>query len=360
MTVWSGYTREAAVRAVTEVPGAFCLALLIYRLNDWVPQVRVATEEKLVSLLGDLPDEIIADCYELLFAFARFGRAGSTGRAIVDRLLSRPGVDRIIRESLLSSRHDRALRLFRLGLQNDQFDQELERLATVARHANVRALATRTLLEGQARWKDRGGLARRPVSFSGSKSALARIALQDQSPRVQVAALDYVVNNLDGWADPEEVFVTFATHRSLPLAERALYGLRAIGIDPLAVLRSRLNGPSGPDRTAAILLGRRGNEEDAARLFEAAQQLDGRSRLTFLAAAARLAHTGAIDALKDAALRGDERNLAKAAAKAIRDSGQRIDPNELIRMADRGQEFFDRGLGAFLSRIPVLASLIIL
>jgi hypothetical protein len=66
MTVGSGHAREAAVRAVTEVPGAFCLALMIYRLNDWVLEVRAATEEKLLSLSDELPDQTIADCYEAI------------------------------------------------------------------------------------------------------------------------------------------------------------------------------------------------------------------------------------------------------------------------------------------------------
>jgi hypothetical protein len=360
MTVYSGHVREAAVRAVTEVPGPFCLALMIYRLNDWVLEVRAATEEKLLSLNRELPDKTIADCYELLVDFERFGRADGAGRSIVERLLRRPGVVKIIRRSLMSSATDRAFRLLRLELRSDRLDEDLERLATVARHPNVRALAMRTLLEGQFSWKGRGALRSRPVSFSGSKDALARSALEDHSPRVKVVGLDHVIKNLAGWDDPKELLVTFATHRSLPLAERALYGLSAIGIDPLVVLRSRLNDPREPSRTAAILLARRNNPEDAFSLLEAAQRLDGRSKLRFLSAPARLGHAGAIVELKDAALRGVDLQLAKVAAKALKDAGQRVGFDELVRIADRGQEFVDRGLMTFLSRIPVLASLIVL
>jgi hypothetical protein len=155
------------------------------------------------------------------------------------------------------------------------------------------------------------------------------------------------------------VLVAFADHRSLPLAERALFGVRALGIDPLAVLRSRLHDPRGPSRTAAILLGRGGTPEDATALFEAARRLQGGVRLTFLGAAARLGHAGAIAALQETALRERDLPLAKAAAKALADAGQRIEFDELVRIADRGQEFFDRGLRRFLFRVPVLASLII-
>jgi hypothetical protein len=360
MTVNSGHTREAAVRAVTEVPGAFCLALMIYRLNDWVPEVRAATEEKLLSLNHELPDKTIADCYELLVDFKRFRRAGGVGRSIVERLISRAGVDKIIRESLLSGGHDRALQLLRLVLRSDHLDEDLERLATVAHHANVRTLAMRTLLEGRFYWKDRGALTSRPVSFTGSKDALARKALEDHSLRVKLAGLDHVIANLAGWTDPQESLVAFATHRSLPLAKRALYGLSAIGIDSLAVLRCRLNDPREPSLTVAILLARGGNPEDASSLFEAAQRLDGRSKLRFLSAPARLGHPGAIAALKDAALRGADLQLAKMAAKALKDADQWIGFDELVRIADRGQEFVDRGLMTFLFRIPVLAHVIVL
>jgi hypothetical protein len=277
----------------------------------------------------------------------------------VERLISRPGVDKIIRESLLSSQ-DRALRLLRLELRRDHLDEDLERLATVARHANVRALAMRTLLEGRLDWKARGVPMSRPVSFAGSKDALARRALDDHSPRVKVAGLDHVIANLAAWADPQELLVAFATHRSLTVAERALYGLRAIGIDPLAVLRCRLNDPREPSRTAAILLARGSNPEDASSLFEAAQRLDGRSKLRFLSAPARLGHAGAIAALKDAALGGVDLQLAKVAAKALKEAGQWIGFDELVPIADRGQEFVDRGLMPFLFRIPVLAHVIVL
>ena len=73
-----------------------------------------------------------------------------------------------------------------------------------------------------------------------------------------------------------------------------------------------------------------------------------------------MGHPGAIAALKEAALRGHDLPLAKAAAKALGETGQRIELDELVRIADRGQEFFDRGLRTFLFRVPALASLIVL
>lgn len=51
---WDGYRREKALRAIGEkVPNRFFLALVLRRLNDWVPQVRQAAQDILSKVLAN-------------------------------------------------------------------------------------------------------------------------------------------------------------------------------------------------------------------------------------------------------------------------------------------------------------------
>ena len=47
---WSGYEREAAVRALAKRGNVAALPALLERANDWVPQVRAAAAEAIDAL----------------------------------------------------------------------------------------------------------------------------------------------------------------------------------------------------------------------------------------------------------------------------------------------------------------------
>jgi hypothetical protein len=52
---YSGYVREAAIGRAVELGGSTFLALIVERLNDWVPEVRNAAARALTTLLATVP-----------------------------------------------------------------------------------------------------------------------------------------------------------------------------------------------------------------------------------------------------------------------------------------------------------------
>ena len=53
----SGYIRETAIARCMELGKAECLPPLVGRLNDWVPEVRRAAADSLLTLLATVPAE---------------------------------------------------------------------------------------------------------------------------------------------------------------------------------------------------------------------------------------------------------------------------------------------------------------
>jgi hypothetical protein len=133
-----GYVREAALARVEFVQGAFSLALLVARLNDWVPQVRRAAELKLMDLYSTLDRRIAADCFEYLWRCESLGRATQTGREIVRTLVDDERSRALLRDAILTRSDDRSARLARLSLRTPALDQDLEMLACHHRHPRMR------------------------------------------------------------------------------------------------------------------------------------------------------------------------------------------------------------------------------
>lgn len=87
----SGYVRESVVRALVSHPQPGTLPLLLVRLNDWVPQVRLAADAAVRSLMRPefLPEWISA--IDAVAALQRAQRANHTAMLNeIARFLSRP------------------------------------------------------------------------------------------------------------------------------------------------------------------------------------------------------------------------------------------------------------------------------
>ena len=84
----SGHERQRALDQITSVQAAFCLGLVIYRLNDWVPEVRVAAARALARLEPSLSRRMAADCFRLYARSADWGRMDLPGRRALAALFS--------------------------------------------------------------------------------------------------------------------------------------------------------------------------------------------------------------------------------------------------------------------------------
>jgi hypothetical protein len=350
-----GYVREAAVARVEFVPGAFSLALLVARLNDWVPEVRRAAELRLTDLISSFDHRIATDCFEYLWHFESLGRATQTGREIVRSLVEDDRTRALLRDAILTGSDDRSARLVRLSLRTPALDQDLDMLACHHRHPRVRTMAAKTALEGVYSWRERT-LKKRALSIEIDRLDFALRLLGDRSADVQYQALQHVVQNLQDDDALDRTLLRYLLHPRPKLSDLAQWKLNKRGIDWLAWLRGELE-KQPLNKRIARLLGRVGTSFDGDRLWRSALLASPRDQLVFVAAAARLENADGVEAASRIAL--DDANLsrARAAAAALLDGGVAIPVRDLERVALRGADFRERGMLPHLRKHGVVDQL---
>lgn len=206
----NGYLREPALRGLSgPAPGAFLLAQLFYRLNDWVPEIRVAARDCVERVAAATSPDIIATVViALLDRTSGWGRWNDE-RTVLDRLLMRDDVARAMADLLARSVTGPHARALRQAMRADAIDPYLDGLATGAIQPAVRAVATSALIDGIARWpsgwrwqwidKSLGQrrrvreIAERPLSLATDRALVLERAARDPSPAVRFTALEGVL-----------------------------------------------------------------------------------------------------------------------------------------------------------------------
>ncbi len=344
----SGYIRQYAIAKIDRLHGPFSLALLLLRLNDHVPQVQLAATSALKSMLArpaessGLTVHTIVGCLDILLATPRFTRLWGPQTAIVDSLLAMPGVQQALEDLLLNEKRDRACRFLKLGLRLDLVDRLLPRLALSARHAGVRRLALSACLDGG-----------RDGSPWHAIDSLVHAALEDRSPEVVRVALQHVLENRKSVHYDQTVFERLLRHPSLPIAERACFGLRSLGVDIVMLLRRYVMG-SRPSLSAVMLLSRCGEPADAQLVLDAANCFDASGQIRCLQAAAALGSLDAAADLKRVALIAPSDLEARLASKALAAARLSVSFAEIAHSVEQGRNFVDRGLLRFAQALPTI------
>ncbi|MBA4225877.1 MAG: hypothetical protein C0456_04530 [Hyphomonas sp.] len=207
----NGFRRERVLRAVkVEAPSPFLLAMLIRRLNDWVPQVREAAQDTVRHALTTSAADIVAEvAWATLPVRTSWNRIDADGAAILDSLTERSDVAEAIFRRLLSVPAGRASAVLREVSRRANLDAFLPELAASAVQPAVRAAAYRMLLNRRAVWPD--GWTWRWVDKSMGERIRERVwasreltvavdfvptltaAMQDSSPAVRRIAGDVLI-----------------------------------------------------------------------------------------------------------------------------------------------------------------------
>jgi hypothetical protein len=351
-----GYVREAAVSRIA-ILGPFGLAMLVNRLNDWVPNVRRAAELRLNELLPTLDRSVVTGCIEYLWVFDDYGRATSEGRAIVNMLIAEDAVTERLRRHLLQSSDDRTVRLLQRMLRAPVVDDLLGPLATRHKHPRVRAIAAKVALEGVVAWRSRT-TQKRSVSGEVDRLSLAHELLNDRSVDVQYFALQYLSQNLEDAPGLDDILKHYLLHSRAKLSETAQWKLNKRGVDWLSWLRQQLK-ERPVDAALARVLSRAGAKSDGEHLWQSAQFAPESSRFTFVLAAARLKQEDALEETRTIALSGPDIGASRSAVSALLDAGEIISASELNEAASDALGFIRRGLLAHLRRQSIVSQLAI-
>jgi hypothetical protein len=225
----SGFVREAALRAIDQLPDTpFYVAALVWRLNDWVPQVRRAAEDCALRVLPGLSSRAVAGAAPfLLERMPYWGRWAGTPQIVLDTLARHDCVAELALRFQTEQIPARALRgALRLAL----IDDHLSSLSRTAKRPEFRAIALKALIDGEINWithyerewvdKSYGiercvpALARRPVSRSESVDALISRGAADRSPAVRRVAASGLVRHASEIANVERLISLFDGDRS--------------------------------------------------------------------------------------------------------------------------------------------------
>ncbi|OJF92865.1 hypothetical protein [Pararhizobium antarcticum] len=235
-----GFVRERALEGINmPPPSAIRLALLMIRLNDWVPQVRAAAQRCLDRVGAGIAPEVFVDTLPYcLQALPLASRMGDGGAALI-ALVSRPDIHDLIADRLMNGEGGAIVRIFRDLMSTDLFDAQLPALAASARNTAIRARALRILLAGAVEdipvlrefWISRtlgikrpvAGTATRPIDQAAAAEALISRAARDRTVAVRKAAAQGLVRHRNDVDDLDALVALFDTEKNPAILDRIAF-----------------------------------------------------------------------------------------------------------------------------------------
>lgn len=242
-----GYKREKILRQSSSgVPNAFFLALAVRRLNDWVPQVRVAAKEMLPSLLNSTKPEYVVEVLSmLLMNWDSWGRIEEADKQIFLDMIATEEIALLLKSRLISSTSGPMPSLLSQIGRTDILDNYFNEIASDAVQPHVRAKAFRCLFEGRIFWLERRQfqLARgfygqdtfipiideRKITVHVPLLDLLHRATNDQSSIVRKVAAEFVIRNIETLDNGAKDFaMCFVADRACSVAEQGRFILKKL------------------------------------------------------------------------------------------------------------------------------------
>lgn len=244
---YNGFVREVAVRELSRQPSPEALAVLIERLNDWVPQVRDLAAEGLKAYLSSAHVQTWLSALGPLMALQAQRRIdhGPTLTAIRALLQSADCRDEVFAD-FLRQQGKAARYLLALLLEDTQATQTLLRGALVHRDSSVQlmaVIASQTIPAAQSL-----PLLLEALPGSGAKVRARMLyallpLLPDPTPVLREALLDAspAVRNLALWAAPRHGIDAHAVlderlHQQMPASRQPWLGVIGLATELAAQL----------------------------------------------------------------------------------------------------------------------------
>lgn len=242
-----GFKRERALRTLRGgAPNRFLFALVVRRLNDWVPQVRSAAREVL-PLIAELTDpEIIVDVLFITLPYwDSWGRMADAEKSILMKIVSMDNVARAIKRRLILSTSGPVAAIFTQAGRTGALDAFLTEISECSVQPSLRAKAYRcqfehkfVWVEGTAwQWVDKAYGKRRRIPVLKERMINTtrpfienlQMASVDRSPMVRRIAGEMLIKELDSLGeDAVKLAKILAADSSSSVAERGMYALADI------------------------------------------------------------------------------------------------------------------------------------
>lgn len=244
---WDGHKREIALNALSSpAPNSFFFALLLRRLNDWVPQVRKAARERIPQIVdASNPSFIVEALCVTLTHWYSWGRISELDKNALLSIISSKDIALIFMDRIVSSTSGPMMSILTQVGRTSALDIHLKDIAKRAVQPSVRAKAYRSLLEGKMTWLEgrkwkwsdlrfcEGRLkpivAERDLSIVSPFLESLKLASTDPSSIVRKVAAEMLITNLNTVGDESLAFArVFAADSSTSIAERGQFILNLL------------------------------------------------------------------------------------------------------------------------------------
>ncbi|WP_411755244.1 hypothetical protein [Serratia sp. (in: enterobacteria)] len=239
-----GFRREIALRTLSGgAPNSFLLALVVRKLNDWVPQVRAAACDALPLIAEASDPEFIVDVLFITLPYwDSWGRMGDIGKEALMKVILMEKVTKALKKRLLISSSGPVATIFVQAGRTAALDNFLAEIAETSVQPSLRAKAYRCQFESKFVWaegltwqwvdKVHGIRRRLPVLKERIISTTTpfienlRMATTDRSPMVRRIAGEMLIKELDNIGDEAfKLANILASDTSQSVAERGRYAL---------------------------------------------------------------------------------------------------------------------------------------
>lgn len=242
-----GHRRERALRTLgRKAPNRFFLALVLRRLNDWVPQVRQVAIGLLPKIMaGSEPVHVADVTFFTLCHWSSWQRIDNVSKDMFLHAVSCNGVAERLKSRLITTPSGPlGSVLSQLG-RIDVLDEALFDIAKSAVQPSLRARAYRCLFEQKIHWLEgkkwqwldiQYGVGRmapiiteRELSVTIPFMSLLSLAADDRSSIVRRVAAEMVIRNLDDMGEAStELAERFILDNSPAVAEKGRYVLKKL------------------------------------------------------------------------------------------------------------------------------------
>lgn len=239
-----GFRRERALRTLSgRAPNSFLFALVVRKLNDWVPQVREAARDAL-PLLAEFsdPETIVDVLFITLPYWDSWGRMGDPEKNTLMKIILMEKVTQSLKKRLILATAGPVAAIFMQAGRTAALDGFLAEIAESSVQPSLRAKAYRCQFEEKFVWAE--GLAwewtdkvygikrrvpvlkERVIYIKRPFLENLRMATIDRSPMVRRIAGEMLIKELDSIGDEAlRLAKILASDTSPSVAERGRYAL---------------------------------------------------------------------------------------------------------------------------------------
>lgn len=240
-----GFKRERALKILTGgAPNSFLLALMFRKLNDWVPEVRIAARNALPLIAEKTDPEIIVDVLFIMLPYWNsWGRIGDDEKQILLSIIAMNKVAESLKKRLILSTSGPAATIFAQAGRVDVLDKFLTEIAELSVQPALRAKAYRCLLESKFVWAEgcefkwidkRYGIQQRTPVLRERRIETKipfieylKMAAIDRSPMVRRIAGEMLIKQLENIGDDAfKLAELLASDKTAAVAERGQFALK--------------------------------------------------------------------------------------------------------------------------------------